>query len=65
MQLEDLSWIAMACFVEGIDPASLALAPHHVLKIASLITDLKQEGETDAYYRCLEALSNCNKGETT
>ena len=62
MKLEDLSWIAMACFVEEIDPASLALEPRHVLKVESIIADLKREAETDAYYECLMALSAPDQG---
>lgn len=63
MQIEDVSWIAMACFVEGMEPASLALSPHHLLKVESIISDLKRESETDAYYRCLEILSGETKGD--
>ena len=63
MQIDDVSWIAMACFVEGIDPSSLALPPHYELKVDSIISELKSESETDAYYRCLETLSGENNGE--
>lgn len=30
MKSESIERIAMACFVEGIELASLALAPHHI-----------------------------------
>lgn len=62
MQIDQLSWLAMACFVEGIEPASLALSPHHVLKVESIISQLTSESETDAYYRCVEMLSGENGG---
>ena len=62
MQIDQLSWLAMACFVEGIEPASLALSPHHVLKVESIISELTSESETDAYYRCVEMLSDENGG---
>ena len=63
MQVEDISLLAMACFVEGIDPASLALPSHHALRVESILQELNSESETDAYHRCLETLSREGQGE--
>jgi hypothetical protein len=53
-----LSHIAMACFLEGIDPATLALAPGHLAHIEALIVGIRADSDTDGYYRCLESLSS-------
>ena len=53
----ELSRIAMACFVEGLDPASLALSPGHLAHVEGLIGEIGGDSDTDGYYRCLEALS--------
>jgi hypothetical protein len=53
----------MACFVEGIEPASLALSTRDILKAESIIADLTRESETDGYYRCIEMLSEEKDGE--
>lgn len=54
----DISRIAMACFVEGIDPATLALSPGHLVSVHSRIVELCTESETEGYYRCIEFLSS-------
>lgn len=54
----ELSRIAMACFVEGIDPASLALSPGHLSQIEALLRGIGAESDTDGYYRCLESLAS-------
>lgn len=56
MKRESIERIAMACFVEGIDLASLALALHHVAQGEAFIAEMHGESDTDTYYRCLEAL---------
>jgi hypothetical protein len=54
---DDPSWIGMACFLEGIDPAALGL-PLGITRIAeAVLQDLESEPETSAYWRCLQALS--------
>jgi hypothetical protein len=52
-----LSRIAMACFVEGIDPASLALSPGHLAYVEGVIAEIGGDCGTDGYYRALESLS--------
>jgi hypothetical protein len=54
----DLSRIAMACFVEGIDPSSLALSPGHLAQVEALLVGIGAESGTDGYYRCLESLAS-------
>jgi len=54
----DLSRIAMACFLEGIDPATLALSPGHLVSVQSQIVELCTGSETEGYYRCIEFLSS-------
>ena len=56
MAEHDLSRIAMACFLEGIDPATLALSPGHLVSVQSRIVDLCTGSETEGYYRCIESL---------
>jgi hypothetical protein len=58
MAEHDLSRIAMACFLEGIDPATLALSPRHLASVQSRIAQLCDGSETEGYYRCIEALSS-------
>jgi hypothetical protein len=47
----------MACFVEGIDPASLALSPGHLAYVEGVIAEIGGDCGTDGYYRALESLS--------
>ncbi|NDF15295.1 hypothetical protein EB061_08240 [bacterium] len=58
MAEHDLSRIAMACFLEGIDPATLALSPGHLVSVQSQIVELCNGSETEGYYRCIEFLSS-------
>ena len=60
-----LSRIAMACFVEGIDPATLALAPGHLARVEVLREELGATSDTDGYYRCLESLSSESPAEAS
>ena len=46
----------MACFVEGIEPASLALAPHHIAQAEAFLAGIRGDSDTDTYCRCLESL---------
>lgn len=62
MAEHDISRIAMACFLEGIDPAALALSPGHLVRVHALISELRNGSETEGYCRCIEALSS-NGGE--
>lgn len=57
MNREKIERVAMACFIEGIPLASLALAPHHVAQGETCIAEAQGESDTDTYYLCLEALS--------
>jgi hypothetical protein len=57
MAEQDLSRIAMACFLEGIDPSALALSPSHLVRVQSLMAEFCNGSETDGYYRCIESLS--------
>jgi len=59
----DLSRIAMACFLEGIDPATLALSPGHLVSVQSQIVELCTGSETEGYYRCIEFLSSSDGEE--
>lgn len=54
----ELTRIAMACFVEGIDPSTLALAPGHLSRVEALFEGFGAQSDTDGYYRCLESLSS-------
>jgi hypothetical protein len=58
MRDHELLRIAMACFVEGIDPSTLALSPGHLAHIESFLAGFGSESDTDGYYRCLTALSS-------
>lgn len=58
MREYELSRIAMACFVEGIDPGSLALSPGHLAQVEALLVGIGAESDTDGYYRCLESLAS-------
>ena len=58
MAEHDILRIAMACFVEGIDPTNLALAPGNLVRAHSIMVELVNDSETDGYYRCLDALSS-------
>lgn len=53
---ERMKRIAMACFVEGIPLARLALAPHHLAQGESFVSEMQGDSDTDTYCRCLEAL---------
>ena len=57
MENETVQTIAMACFVEGIEPASLALSATHLAQAEACLAELRGDSDTDTYYRCLEALS--------
>ena len=57
MSEHELSRIAMACFVEGIDPATLALAPGHLARVEKFFVEFGATSDTDGYCRCLELLS--------
>ena len=50
--------VAMACFVEGIDPFNLSLAPRHLIQVEEMLSTLKGEIPTVAYHQCLESLSS-------
>ncbi|MEY4669882.1 MAG: hypothetical protein RL518_2581 [Pseudomonadota bacterium] len=63
MREHELSRIAMACFVEGIDPPSLALSPGHLARVEALLADISGHSDTDRYWRCLEALSSDSSEE--
>jgi hypothetical protein len=54
---DDPSWIGMACFLEGIDPAALGLPLSVTQRVEAILQGLENEAETSAYWRCLEALS--------
>lgn len=56
MNKESIQRIAMACFVEGIEPASLALAPHHIAQAEAFLAGIRGDSDTDTYCRCLESL---------
>lgn len=56
MTSECIERISMACFVEGIDLASLALGPHHIAQGEAFLAEILRESDTDAYCRCMEAL---------
>lgn len=63
MNVESIERIAMACFVEGVELASLALAPHHVAQGETFLAELRGESDTDTYYRCMDALLKEREGE--
>jgi len=58
MREHDLDRIAMACFVEGIEPSTLGLSPGHLAQIEKLLVAIEADSPTDGYYRCLDALSS-------
>ncbi len=58
MREHELSRIAMACFVEGIDPSTLAIAPGHLALVEKILAGCGADSGTDDYYRCLNALSS-------
>jgi hypothetical protein len=62
MEEHELSRIAMACFVEGIDPISLALSPGHLAHVEALVVSLGTESDTQGYCRSLEGLSAASVG---
>jgi len=64
MREHDLSRIAMACFVEGIDPTTLALSPGHLAQVEALLVGVAADSDTDRYYRCLEVLAEESLEET-
>jgi hypothetical protein len=53
---EHMKRIVMACFVEGIPLARLALAPHHLAQGEAFMAEMQGECDSDTYCRCLEAL---------
>lgn len=53
----DTRRLAMACFLEGVDPAGLSLAPRHLIQVEKVFCELREEIPTVAYYRCLESLT--------
>ena len=55
--------VAMACFVEGIDPSNLSLAPRHLIQVEEVISTLKREIPTVAYHQCLESLASLEEEE--
>lgn len=57
MNSDEIARIAMACFVEGLDPATLALAPHHLAQAESRLAEIRGDSDTDTYCRCLDLLS--------
>ena len=57
MESEDIHRIAMACYIEGIDPVSLALSAHHLAQAEACLAEMRGASDTDTYYRCLDALS--------
>jgi len=64
MREYNLSRIAMACFVEGLDPTNLALSPGHLAQVEALLAGITTDSDTDGYYRCLEALVEESLEET-
>ena len=58
MNSESIQRVAMACFVEGIELANLALAPHHMAQGEAFIAEMRGESDADTYCRCLEALQH-------
>jgi hypothetical protein len=64
MREYDLSRIAMACFVEGLDPTTLALSPGHLTQVEALLVGITADSDTDGYYRCLEVLAEESLEET-
>ena len=62
MREHDISRIAMACFVEGIEPSTLALSPGHLAQVEALLAGMGAGSDTDGYCRCLEALSIDSSG---
>jgi hypothetical protein len=63
MREHELLRIAMACFVEEIDPSTLALSPGHLSHVEALIISFGANSDTDGYYRCLESLSSNTSNE--
>lgn len=63
MNSEGIQRIAMACFVEGIELVSLALAPHHIAQGEAFLAGMTGDSDTDTYCRCLEALLHDGEGE--
>lgn len=59
----DPSRVAMACFLEGVDPAALSLAPRHLIQVEHVMLDLRKENPTIAYHRCLESLASDSRSE--
>ncbi len=55
--------IAMACFVEGIDPATLSLGTRHLIQVEEVLSQLKKEIPTIAYHGCLESLASRGEEE--
>lgn len=60
---KDLSWISMACFIEGIEPASLALAPSTLENVHREVAALRGLPALEVYAECLERLSQSDEGD--
>ena len=58
MREHDLDRIAMACFVEGIEPSTIGLSPGHLAQVERFLVTIGSDSATDGYYRCLDALSS-------
>jgi hypothetical protein len=59
----DTRRLAMACFLEGVEPTALALAPRHLIQVEEVFRELREEIPTVAYYRCLESLTSDEERE--
>lgn len=57
MREHDLDRIAMACFVEDIEPSTLGLSPGHLAQVERFLATIRSDSATDGYFRCLDALS--------
>lgn len=49
--------IAMACFIEGIEPAEIGLPSVQLAQCEAIIATIVSGSELDTYYRCLDLLS--------
>jgi hypothetical protein len=55
-EVAQMHWLSLACFAEGIEPASIALNNHLLERVSAELKKLADYSSLEAYAACLEQL---------